>query len=730
MAEDRKSRRQLLEDLRSLLDPLVRRFGYGLGTVFFIPNPWIGLIFWAALFSSPRLGLFALLGLVVGALLQRLLNLENQSSLGGGVKANALLTAAATAWLFSAQAMPLWAELLLASAAAGMSALIAAASMAMLGKTRFPAMLIGYCMVASMLFVLCPQCTVSAASLMEPWTVPVGPAGWLAAFTRSLGSLVYSPSIAFGSLVCLAFLLWSRAAFLAGVVGWLGGVAVSLACLGLGFNFFYLPLSYNFFMAGVALGAAFYLPGWVTLAVAAVAGAFCAVLALCLQVVTAGGAIAYLPLASMLTVWVGIGAIGLAGQRAIARRYPASRFAPEIVWLKEACLARRFGDPDPLLAIPLAGTVYVSQGFSGDVTHTGKWRHALDFQMVDTNGQRNPIYGAQVLAPGSGVIEAVKNTVPDNVIGGSDFRDNWGNHVIIRLDRGGWVLLGHLLQNSIGVSVGMRVQTGSLLGRVGNSGRSPVPHLHLQFQTGPEAGAPTAPFKLANYLALQASQDPWSQWVDAGVPGPGDFLRAALPNPPVYEILTRMMPGSAVWFCEITGDVPQRFVQANIQRTTRVQILLDDAGRYRFDAGKGGALLAGLEPDAWRITELERVQAPLLSFLGMSVPSIPYAVRVGTTWEDVPPVALNGMGFAESFAPYLGRRFDSARYICKAVGEQDRTCCIEAEFAARGPISPVATTCRFEHLRGPVSLRVAFPHGAIEFSLLSFEPGLSSRAAP
>src|SRR5574343_1711554 len=123
MAEDRKSRRQLLEDLRSLLDPLVRRFGYGLGTVFFIPNPWIGLIFWAALFSSPRLGLFALLGLGVGEAVQRFLNLEEQSSLGGGVKANALMTAAATTWLLSAQLMPLWLEILIATSAATMSAL-------------------------------------------------------------------------------------------------------------------------------------------------------------------------------------------------------------------------------------------------------------------------------------------------------------------------------------------------------------------------------------------------------------------------------------------------------------------------------------------------------------------------------------------------------------------------------------------------------------------------------
>lgn len=727
MSEDNDSWAHLPERLRSVLDPLVRRLGYGLGTVFFIPNPWIGLVFWAALFSSLRVGLFALLGLGVGAAVQRFLNLEEQSSLGGGVKANALMTAAATAWLLSAQLLPLWFEILIATSAATMSALIAAASISLLVKTRFPAMLLGYCCVAGMLFVLCPQCTVAAASLMEVWYVPLDVNDWLAAFSRSLGALVYSPSIAFGLLVCLAFLLWSRAAFVAGVVGWLSGVGVSLAFASMGFDFLYLPLSYNYFMAGVALGAALYLPGWVPLIIAMVAGAFCAVVALTLQVVFSGGAISYLPISSMLTVWTGIAAVSLAGSRAIAKRYPAGRFAPEIVWLKETYLAHRFGSPDPLLALPLAGSVSVSQGFAGDVSHAGKWQHALDFQMAGSSANAYPIFGALVLAPGSGVVESIKNTVADNPIGGSDFRDNWGNYVVIQLDAGGWVLLGHLMQGSVCVSVGVRVPTGAVIGRVGNSGRSPVPHLHLQLQTGPEPGSPTLPFKLANYLVSEPNNEPWLRWRAAGVPVQGEGLRAALPHPPVYEILTQMMPGSAVWFCETTGQVPHCYMQANIERTTRVRVHLDEAGRYRFNAGKGGALLAALEPDAWRIVELERVQSSLLSFLGMSVPSIPYAIRDGMVWDDIPPVALHGMGFPESLAPYLGRKFVSARYTCKNVSSRDKCCVIEADFSPDDTDGPLATVCRFEHLRGPVSLRVIFPHGEIEFSQLSFEPGLPLR---
>ncbi len=729
MTDERSTVAIVLERGRILLDPLVRRFGYGLGTVFFIPNPWLGLIFWAGLFSAPRLGLFALLGLGVGTLLKKLLNLNDVFSLGGGIKANALLTAVATGWLLWAQSLPLWAELSVAAVAAAIAGLVTAAIMFAMSGTRFPVMVAGYCLVASLLFVLCPACTVAAAGLMEPWVLPAGLNGWLEAFVRSLGSLVYSPSIPFGLLVCVAFLLWSRAAFLAGLLAWVSGVGACLLLHRLGFEFLYLAQSYNFFMSGVALGAVLFLPGRASLLLAILAGAFCAVLALALQVIFAAGAIAYLPISSMLTVWVGIGAISLAGPSAIARRYSASRFPPEIAWLNDAYLARRFGAADPLLAVPLAGDLLVAQGFSGDVTHSGKWQHALDFQAAEANGQVGQLWGALVLSPGSGMVEAIKNSVADNPLGGSDFRDNWGNYVVIRLDQGGWVLLGHLMQGSIGVTVGMRVETGSVLGKVGNSGRSPVPHLHLQLQSAPEVGSPTRPFKLANFLLAGTAEAPWLQWQAAGVPEQGACLRAALPNPAGYEILTQMMPGSAVWFCETSGELPVRLRRANAQRTTRVQVTLDEAGRYRFDAGPGGRLVASLEPDAWRIMALERVQSSLLALLASTVPVIPYAIRPGMRWADVPPVALHGMGFAESLAPFLGRSFALGHYVCQAMPQAGKALLIEARFASDDEQDAVSARCRIEHLRGPVALEVEFRTGRIVFSQLSFEPGLPPGAA-
>ncbi|QOR69311.1 M23 family metallopeptidase [Ruania alkalisoli] len=59
-----------------------------------------------------------------------------------------------------------------------------------------------------------------------------------------------------------------------------------------------------------------------------------------------------------------------------------------------------------------------------------------------------------------------------------------GNHVILRAadHRGGpvFVGLGHLQRHSAQVRSGQRVRAGEFVGRVGHSGNSTMPHLHLQ----------------------------------------------------------------------------------------------------------------------------------------------------------------------------------------------------------------------------------------------------------
>ncbi len=60
-----------------------------------------------------------------------------------------------------------------------------------------------------------------------------------------------------------------------------------------------------------------------------------------------------------------------------------------------------------------------------------------------------------------------------------------GNHVILRC---GDVFAGfaHLVPGSVAVAAGDAVRTGDVLGRVGTTGNSTMPHLHFQLMDGPD----------------------------------------------------------------------------------------------------------------------------------------------------------------------------------------------------------------------------------------------------
>lgn len=94
-------------------------------------------------------------------------------------------------------------------------------------------------------------------------------------------------------------------------------------------------------------------------------------------------------------------------------------------------------------------------------------------------------YGRQVLSPASGVVLATRDTEPDEPIGHWRFRRATGNHVILQVAPGEFLFIAHLQPRSIAVAVGEHVRAGQLLGRVGNSGNTSEPHVHVHLQDTP-----------------------------------------------------------------------------------------------------------------------------------------------------------------------------------------------------------------------------------------------------
>ncbi|MDP9493779.1 MAG: M23 family metallopeptidase [Actinomycetota bacterium] len=153
---------------------------------------------------------------------------------------------------------------------------------------------------------------------------------------------------------------------------------------------------------------------------------------------------------------------------------------------------------------PLGEEWFVSQGGRAELVNyhyvTSAQRDAFDIvQIVD--GRTHPpestdldsyhIFGTPLLAPASGVVTSVVDDLADQPIGSADHEHQAGNHLVIDISKGRYLMLAHLREGSINVDVGDRVTAGQVIAQVGNSGNTTEPHVHIQALNLPS-------FELAN----------------------------------------------------------------------------------------------------------------------------------------------------------------------------------------------------------------------------------------
>jgi murein DD-endopeptidase MepM/ murein hydrolase activator NlpD len=522
--------------------------------------------------------------------------------------------------------------------------------------------------------------------------------------------------------------------FICGLVGWIAGVLAAQSLLSLGGVYYWLPASYNFFLAGVALGTVQYLPSRGALPIAASAGAFASLAAVGLQHLFGGSPAAYLPIPLGLTVVVGAGALFSAEQRGLLQRNPSPALPPESVWRGAALEVLRWGHREPLLGVPLAGVVEVTQGFSGKLSHAGRWRHALDMQRPagrGAEGQRASLWESPVYSPAAGIIEGVRNDVPDNPLGVSNFQENWGNHVIIRLDQGGWMTLAHLKQWSIPLTPGTRVASGSFLGLAGNSGRSPTPHLHMQAQQGPSTGAATTRFRLVNYLSEPAPGEGLLRWHASGVPAEGTVLAAALPDDAVRAALTGMAPGRALWSVDMRGRVPRAYAPDGHSGES-TEVFLDEWGHFHHSCGRDdGEIVSRVDADAWRVISITPQASSLLRLMALGLPVLPYAAFPGMAWDErtvLSPTRLPGL-LDGLYLPLRRDPFGIVACRCLAIpGPDGGRLVVHADVLRGSADMPISMVAELEAARGCVSVKARFAEGSLAFEMLTFVPGFPLRS--
>jgi len=168
---------------------------------------------------------------------------------------------------------------------------------------------------------------------------------------------------------------------------------------------------------------------------------------------------------------------------------------------------------DPIILAPpvSAGTWLMSEGCCKDFTHhrhglapiNGNLlvpqRFAIDFFLLDDehrtwigdpgNVQNYLSYGQPVLSAADGTVVVASDGRPDQKPPEPPpippIADTVGNHVIVEVQPGAYLLYAHMKPGSIAVKVGDRLKAGEQIGLIGTTGNSTTPHLHFQTLTDP-----------------------------------------------------------------------------------------------------------------------------------------------------------------------------------------------------------------------------------------------------
>jgi hypothetical protein len=133
------------------------------------------------------------------------------------------------------------------------------------------------------------------------------------------------------------------------------------------------------------------------------------------------------------------------------------------------------------------GTLLVPQRFAVDLFLLDQQHRTWIGDPKDVHSYLS--YGQPALAAADGVVVAAFDGLPDQHPPEAPpippIADTVGNHVIIKVGSGIYLLYGHLKPQTVAVHVGQQVKVGQQIGLIGTSGNSSTPHLHFQVITTP-----------------------------------------------------------------------------------------------------------------------------------------------------------------------------------------------------------------------------------------------------
>jgi hypothetical protein len=176
-------------------------------------------------------------------------------------------------------------------------------------------------------------------------------------------------------------------------------------------------------------------------------------------------------------------------------------------------------------ALPVNGRVWLAQ------------RYAVDWEQMDTSGriytgpreklESYAIFGQPALAVANALVVSVIDGQPEQTPGSYptnitlDAAD--GNSIILDLGEKRYALYAHLQPGSIKVHRGEKVHLGQVMGLVGDTGNSVVPHLHFQVMDGPSSLSSNGlPYEISDFemTGISPGTEAFDQAESNGTPLP------------------------------------------------------------------------------------------------------------------------------------------------------------------------------------------------------------------
>lgn len=137
--------------------------------------------------------------------------------------------------------------------------------------------------------------------------------------------------------------------------------------------------------------------------------------------------------------------------------------------------------------LPVDGSAYLAQRYAVD------WEQADDQRRIFVGDASKPesykIFGADAFAVADGTVVQSRNDLPEQTPGeypkGISIADADGNNLVLDIGNGFFVNYAHMQPGSVRFKAGDRVKRGDVIGKVGNTGNSVAPHLHVHVMNGP-----------------------------------------------------------------------------------------------------------------------------------------------------------------------------------------------------------------------------------------------------